>query len=151
MRYFVKKQTVAGWLTLASFLLGLISFLIYLINATTGYFADGGVDGWVLTFYLLYIVAAVAFVLFAGKSKWLDSGFYLLIAIFLVLAMCFTISQRAEPIGDMLVPVNHPSGEIKAVKWVLTAIILNGVSFLVLTIASFFTSPIKEGEPVEAK
>jgi|GEM_PF-566054 len=147
MKTFGKKPTAAGWLCLSSLLLALVSFVLYLVNSLGGYFADGGIDGRVLAFHLVGLLAFVAFLLLAGKNKWADTGFYLLIGIFLLLAFGFTISQRAEPIGDMLVPVNHPLGEIKAVKVAMTGIVFNGLSFLTLAVASFFASPVKKEKP----
>lgn len=60
MSVFFKKQTVASYSLLASFVLGLIGFIIYLVNSTTGFLAGQPVDALLIA---LTIVALLLIVL----------------------------------------------------------------------------------------
>lgn len=138
------KLTVRNILLLASALFALIGWIIYLVVSTTGYFAGGKPNAVVVTLSIFFLLGICAFVAFDDKLKKFDTLFFFVFAAFIILSFTFFVLDKEEVIGDRRIPVNHPIKEIQAVKASITGIVFYLISFLLLTVSSFFSGKKKE-------
>lgn len=135
----LKKQSVAAWITLVAAVIALVGFIIYAVNSTTGYMANVGVDGLVIAFSLLGVVALVAAFALGGKldEKLID----LLIvaaAVFLCVGMGGFILGRVSQIADVyFIPTEAPADETATVTVAIAGVVFYVVSIVATAVAAF--------------
>lgn len=134
---FIKKQNVFGWLLCAGAVLSLISLIIYLVNATSGFLADSGVDGIVVSFPIIAILGSIALFLFSDKLDERIVGFAtFVIGLLLAIACVQFVKVRIDAIGDLLNPIPHTEAEFAAVNLAITGIVFYGITMIVYVVAT---------------
>lgn len=138
---FIKRQTIGSWLVLAGALLALVSVIIFLVNATTGYFRSLPMVGWIPVCSFIAIVLAVLSIVFANKLKRFADIGVIVAVILLCLSLGLFIMDRVEIFGDvwfMSLVLPPSEAEIAAADGAITGIVFYAVSILVLVASSFF-------------
>lgn len=139
------KLTLRNILLLSSVVLLLVGWIIYLVVATTGYFAGNTPNAAVVILSIFYILGALAFISFDEKLQKFDTLFFGLAA-FIILAFVFFVLDKEAVIGDRLIPVNHPVKEVEAVKASITGIVFYLLSIILLIVSSFLSFKKKAAE-----
>ena len=134
---FIKKQNVFGWILCAGTFLAFVSWIIYLVNSTTGYLASEPTEATPIVLPILVIIGSIALWLFSDK---LDDRLVGLASFVLCILMAFAtmmyIVDRVDVIGDLLNPVNHPAAQISAVNVAIAGIVMYLVTFIVYVVAT---------------
>lgn len=148
---FLKKLNLADYIQCGTFLLLLVSFIIYMVNSFTGYMADYGVGPIVILFSILALLGLVANILFGKKlGKWRG---YVTMAIAVLIAVCMGVYavEKADVFGNaFFVPVNHSDMEMAAASTALVGVIFYAVTALVQAAATFLDDEKKEAMKQEA-
>jgi len=141
------KLTLRNILLLSSLVVALVDWIIYLVVATTGYFAGKAPDAAVVTLTIFYFLGVVAFLAFDDRFKKFDTLFFFALAAFLILAFVFFVLDKEEVVGERLIPVNHPQKQIDAAVSSIVGIIFYLISFILFAVSSFFADKKKEKTP----
>lgn len=140
------KLALRNILLLSSVVLLVVGWIIYLVVATTGYFAGNTPNAAVVTLSIFYVLGALAFISFDEKLQKFDTLFFFGLATFIILAFVFFVLDKEEVIGDRLIPVNHPVKEVEAVKASITGIVFYLLSIILLIVSSFLSFKKKAAE-----
>ncbi len=145
MSNFIKKQTVTSWILCGAIVTGIIAFIIFLVNSTTGYYQGTTIDPLTLTFSILYLVGAIA--LFACKdliqkcgkwASWIETAAYIVLALFISLAIVFLISSRTELTGDVyFIPGMSTDAKESTLNLSFVCLAFYIVSFICLAVCGF--------------
>lgn len=109
----IKKQNVFGWITIAAAVFALIGMIIYIVTSTTGFMAGEEINGLLIVFTL---VAVLALLVAALMSDRLDDrvvgGILFVSVVLLAVGFCLFINARVQLFADVyFIPVNYPEGE----------------------------------------
>lgn len=154
MKEFMKKQTVASYAFCASLVLGLIAFIIYLVNATTGYLAGTDVDGGLIAVTLIALILIVLEFVFHDKIDLFNGIFNDLIVVvvgvlFGVGACMYIMDVLALAADVYFIPVNFPKAEGAAVSLAIAGVSFYAFAMIAAAVAAFY--PNKFFKALEAK
>jgi hypothetical protein len=153
---FIKKQSVAIWISLATFVLALVALIIYLVNgASAGYFY-GDTNSTVVWFAILAIISSLASIVlsqFAFKGLLgkivglLIDALTVIVPVLLVAALLTFVGDRAEGLAYIFGSDANVLSEIQTpanLSSAYTAII--GFAFFAIAwlsglVAAFFKFP----------
>lgn len=133
-------------LVLVSWVMALVGLIIYLVVATTGFFAGSAPNGMVLTFAILFLAATCLYVLFGQKLGRFDFAASFLLAAALITAFVFFVFDKEEVVGDMLIPVNHPAAQVNAATASIVGIVFFALSILVFAASCFMDKKASAAE-----
>ena len=159
MSNFIKKQTVTSWILCGSIVAGLVAFIIFLVNSCSGYYAGSSIDALTLTFSILYLVGAIALFICKdlisklGKAgNWIETAAYLVLALFLSLAVVFLINSRTELAGDVyFIPGMSTDAKESAITVSFVALAFYIISFIALVVCGFRSNRAAPAEHTSAE
>lgn len=152
---FIKKQSIATWITLGTVILTIVALILCGNNSSNGYFAALLNQGnwmplliWALVLEVVYLVLVqVSVEGIAGTAvKVVGDILKAVIAILLIGACVSFIGTRAEGLGFIYFPEETVRPEVQtevnmaSASGAIVATVVIGVAWLVATIASFFDS-----------
>lgn len=145
MKKFLAKQTIWSYLLMASLILLLVGFIIFLVNMTTGYFEGNAPEALATSLSVIALVLGVATIIFSEKlKKWAGIG-YLLVAAMVAISIAGVCWGIEGVVGDIFfIPVNYPASEDTAWALCITSLIFYGLSFVCATAACFGGKYVKE-------
>lgn len=153
MRNDIKKQSVGTWIMLATFVLLVVSFILYGVNVGgAGYFHERGV-GEVVTYSVLGIAFLAAIPVLdrlrlqgaAGKAAETVAGLLrILTSLFTMLALLCFIADRLEGLSyiyfsneEVLATIQTPDN-MRSAGTAIASIALYAVAWLAATAGAFF-------------
>lgn len=143
MKNFIQKQTVASYALCASLFFGLVGFIIYLVNSTTGYLAGTAVDGWLIAITLIaFALIVVEFVLHDKID--LYNGLFndlilIVVGVLFAIGTCLFIVDRVGIAADVyFIPVNFPVAEGTALNIGITGVAFYAVAMICAAVAAFW-------------
>lgn len=152
---FIKKQTIATWITLGTVILTIVALVLCGNNSSEGYFAALLNQGnwmslliWSLVLEIIYLVLVQVNVEgVAGTAvKFVGDLLKIVIAVLLISALVSFLGTRVEGLGYILFPEETVRPEVQtevnmaSANGAITATIMIGVAWLVALVASFFGS-----------
>lgn len=142
MSVFFKKQTVASYSLLASFVLGLVGFIIYLVNSTTGFLAGQPVDALLIALTIVALLLIVLEFTLHDKLEMFNGVIndVILIAIGVLFAVscCLFINDRVSLAADVyFIPVNYPAAEESALNVGIVGVVFYALAMIASSIAAF--------------
>ena len=144
LKEFIKNQTAVSCIVLTGAAVGLIASIIFLINATTGWFAGQSVNIWIPLCSFTAIILAVCAVLFFDKITLIADLCVMLAVILLGLSVTLFIVDRIDIFSEVwLIPIPNPDTQIAAVNAAAAGIIFYFISIIALITASFSKKFIK--------
>lgn len=149
MKKFIAKQTVASYSLIASFILALIGFIIYLVNSSTGYMAGKPMSGMVIGFTILAFVLIIVEFIFREKLTFfhnvINEIIIIGIGVSLVLATIFFALARVSLVADVhFIPVNYPKAEADSLNVGIVGVVFYFLAFVGSAIAGFYKNLFKE-------
>lgn len=165
----VKKQTVGNWLTLASFLLSLVAFIIYMMNgANPGYF-QGTTTALVISVSLFAIILSLATLVVSqfhiegtiGRVVALATdALQIVVPVLLAVAFFAFVGDRIEGLAyifgadaNTLSEIQTPNNMSSAFT-AITGFVFYFLAFVIALVASFFRTPedvaVKNAEKAKA-
>lgn len=145
MKKLLAKQTIWSYLLLASTILLIPGFIIFLVNSTTGYLAGSKLSALVVTLTILAFLVGILMPVFGEKLRKFAGIGALLIAVMVgisIAGIAWTIEGVAADI--FFIPVNYPESENATWALGLTSVIFYLLSFLSATVACFGGKLFKE-------
>ncbi len=162
-----KKISVGMIISALTFIVGLVSIIIYGVNVARGGYFNGGSVGEVVrfgVFALVFLAISIAlyFVRFTGKvGKICDmAGLALkvLATLFFAFALIFLIKARAEGLSyiffsndDVKMALQQDPDNMISANLAITSIVMFGISVVVGCVNSFFGYKAVEEETVAAE
>ncbi len=141
-----EKLSLRNLLLCFSAVMALVAFIIMMVVSTTGYFDGGKPNAAVLVLSLLFIGGCVVFILFDDKiGKW-DTIYLVLLGVCIILSLVLFILDKEEVVGEMMIPVNHPTKQVDAANTVITSVVFYSISMISFMVASFL-----DGKKTEIK
>lgn len=153
MSVFFKKQTVASYSLLASFVLGLVGFIIYLVNSTTGFLAGQPVDALLIALTIVALLLIVLEFTLHDKLEMFNGVIndVILVAIGVLFAVscCLFINGRVSLAADVyFIPVNYPAAEQSALNVGIVGVVFYALAMIASAVAAFV--PMFYSKKVEA-
>lgn len=141
----IKRFNVASYFIIASFLMTLISLLVYLFNSLTGYLAGQGVQPIVIIASLVALILIGAGLLLSKPLK-IVNDFLMVIAIGLIaVSATYFILGRIELFEEVFFnPINIPPAEQVAANASIVGIVMYFVSAILLIVSAFFEKALKD-------
>jgi len=155
---FIKKQTIATWITLLTVILTIVAMALCANNSSNGYFAALLNQGnsmalliWALVLEIAYLVLVQIHMNGAAGTAVRVVGdiLKLVIAVLLISACVAFIGTRVEGLGFIYFPEETVRPEVQtevnmaSASGAVVATVMIGVAWLVATVASFFGSQKK--------
>lgn len=139
------KRTVFSWILVASFILGWVAFIIYCVNATTGYLAGRSVGTAIVLLTLLALVCEGALIVIGDRFKPYRDLLFIAAGAFLIISICIYIYERVEMAADVwFIPVNYPESEETTLMMGIVGVAFYALTLLTLIGASVGKNLIKE-------
>lgn len=149
---FFSSRSVSSYLLLASFVLGLVGFILYLVNDNSGYLAGRGIDPLGTTFFVLYLVCSLGIFFFEDKLNQFSLLLKLITLGFLVAAFCLFCYERKTVVADIyFIPVNYPDSEKACMNATFVNLLFDLLSFIAFDVSLFLSDKKGEGKALEAK
>lgn len=150
MKKFLAKQTIWNYLLLASLVLLLVGFIIFMVNMTSGYFEGNSPDALTLCMSIFAFLLGIATIIFGDKlGKFVGIG-YLLVAAMVAIAIAGVCWSIEGVVGDIFfIPVNYPESEDTAWALCITSLVFYGLSFLLATASCFGGKYFKEASEAQ--
>ena len=145
MLNFIKKYSISGYIFFSSLVVLLISFIIFIVNSTSGYLAGKTVDP--LTLSLLIISLCLGFALFflEDKARKISPIVIAIIALLIGVSFCSFVYARLSLFADVyFIPVNYPAAEEASLNVALVGIIFILISFIGCVSSLFIGNLTKE-------
>lgn len=145
MKKLLAKQTIWSYLLLASTVLLIPGFIIFLVNSTTGYLAGSKLSALVITLTVLALIVGIIMPLFGEKLHKFSGIGALLIAVMVgisIAGIAWTIEGVAADI--FFIPVNYPESENGTWALGVTSVVFYLLSFLSAMAACFGKKLFKE-------
>ncbi len=138
MKNFLAKQTIWSYLLLASVVLLVPGFIIFLVNSTTGFLYGNPLSATVTSLSIIAFLLGICLALFGEKlGKFAGIG-YLLVAAMVAISIAGIAWSVEAVVADLFfIPVNHPESEDAAWALAVTSLVFYALSFLSATAACF--------------
>ncbi len=138
MKNFLAKQTIWSYLLLASVVLLVPGFIVFMINSTTGYLHGSTLSALVVSMSIIALVLGIALALFGEKlGKFAGIG-YLAVAAMVAIAIAGIAWTVEAVVGDIyFIPVNHPESEDTTWTLAIVTLVFYVLSFLSAMVACF--------------
>ncbi len=158
MSNFIKKQTITSWILLGSIVTGIIAFILFLVNSTSGFYQGTTIQPVTLWLTIVYLIIGIALFICkdiihekCGKwSSWVETGIYIILTVCISLAIVFLISSRTELCGDVyFIPGMSTDVKESTFNGSVVCLVFYIISFICLAVCGFRKNLAHE-EPVEA-
>lgn len=138
MKKFLAKQTIWSYLLLASTILLIPGFIIFLVNSTTGYLAGSNLSALVTSLTIIALLMGILMPIFGKKlGKFVGIG-YLLIAAMVAISIAGIAWSVEGVVADIFfIPVNYPESENTTWALAITSLVFYLLSFIAATAACF--------------
>ncbi len=147
MKNWVSKQTKSTWLILASVVLALIGFIIYLVTSTTGFLAGRGLDVSLVLLSIISMVVLLVLFVFRSKIKVFENALTIVGGILVAVSTCLFVYARISVAADVwFIPVNYPPEEATTLYTSIVGVVFYFLSFVCVFISSFGSATKKEVE-----
>ncbi len=138
MKKLLEKQTIWSYLLLASSILLIPGFIIFMINSTTGYLYGSKLSVLVVCLSIIGIIGGIALSAFGDKlGKFAGIGYVLIAACAAISIAGIAWSVEGVAADIFFIPVNYPASEDTTWALAITSIAFYAVAFIAATIACF--------------
>ncbi len=130
----LKNKTWSAFVGLAGAIIALVALIIYIVNSTTGFYANSSFNAWPVVLTLVGIALVVVRIFLAEKiPQGIDKLITLLAVCALAGSFCLYIVSKLQVFADVyFIPVNYPPTEDAACSTAIAGIII----YVIATIAS---------------
>ena len=139
----IKKLGGASYPAMIAAVVAIISLIVYIVNATTGYMSGREMNFLIVIATLVSIVLLAAVVLCADRldNKVVDL-MLVLAGVLLIVGLSLFILDRVSIIADIyFLPVNYPDSEAATMNSALAGFVLYLLGIVMTAASAFITRP----------